>query len=228
MFLGFNSFLFFPWMNLNIELFLLEFLFFYFFINLISFKSFFKFYFNFFLLTVVLLLFLGYLNVDILINFFFLIELTALFIILIFYIYLNIDFKDYFKKKYNWLIILTFLALNSFYIKIEKPFFSYFFFWVDYYESKNNLLLNDLYSLFISFYYLNSFFFIFLGFLLFFVSILVLIIYTFSKTKIFSTNLKIKKLIATKNYIIAKNILRSQNLKVQKFSSSKLRILKKK
>lgn len=121
-------------------------------------------------------LFLGLHQLDLFLGFFWVIELTVVFISLILVFYINnkpstsSNFLLNSVYKYSILFISIMLVLPINYLNLSES--SYFnlnstLLWENYYEALNFFFKNDFYSLFYSYYSCNSVSFILIGFLLF-------------------------------------------------------------
>jgi hypothetical protein len=109
--------------------------------------------------------------------FLFLAESVVVFVSILFLFYLNVYNyvnsvnKQYYSYKYITFFSITIIYSLSYCLPYEAE--SLVFFnsdtvnlWDDYYESLNNYILTDLFGLFLSFYYFNSFEFLLIGMLL--------------------------------------------------------------
>ena len=121
-----------------------------------------------------------------------------------------------------------FIKLNSYFEDFYLNWVNSIFLWIDYYEGLNNCLMNDFLVLSISYYFLNGFEFLLLGFILFLGSLICVIINKYQK------NIKISGLSSFFNIFDFFNdyinfiFLRKQNLNSQSRQEAGLRFFKKK
>ena len=141
-------------------------------------------FFNFFLLGIYLSIF----QLELFTAFLWLIECSVLFVFLLLLFYLNIKgFYIYtYKQTYLYLylcIYLIIVVIISFYYGTENNFFEINLFSAvdNYYESIYNPILNDLFGFSISYYFLNGFEFIVIGFLLLVGSVVCVNLYQMNK-----------------------------------------------
>ena len=184
-------------------------------------------------------IFLSIYNLELFTAFLWLTECVIIFVSILFLFYLNVygNQKNYniilYSFKYYSLFLFLFLfsflysPLFEFENYLNFEFFLYNFF-EDYYESLFNVKMNDLFGLFISYYFINSLQFIILGILLLVASLV-------------AVNLnKFNRIIKSSNYYdfitlfdffsdLSKYLfLRKQNLTNQSISNASTRIFKKK
>lgn len=106
--------------------------------------------------------------------------------------------------------------------------FSIYFYFDDYYESLYNVRMNDLYGLFISYYYLNSFEFLIIGILLLIASLVSVNINQFNRNIKSNNYYDLLSLFNFFDDFIKFLFLRKQNLLDQSITSTSTRIFKKK
>ena len=159
-----NLLLWFPWLNFYSESLFLQLLIvvtFYYFISSTN-----LFYASFTLFTFILLLgvFLAYYNLEVLTGFLLVIEFTAFFIILLFLLSMNFEslikssvLSFFFLLLFCLIFFLFFIIFD--YQKDYLNFLNPILYLDDYYESLNNNVSNDIFGLYISYYFLNSFLF---------------------------------------------------------------------
>jgi hypothetical protein len=189
----------------------------------------------FFIFTFQIGLFISFFQMELFTGFLYVLEITAVFIMLIVMFYLNFKGNSTFNKNYNFVIciyvLLTVLLFPTFYTECElylPNLFNCIDIWDNYYESINNYYLNDFIGLYLSYFLINSFELIIMGFILFLGSILCIVIFNLAG---FTKN---------NNYILFKNFinfyfklldfyfLRKQNLIKQNMYQPGLRIIKNK
>lgn len=166
-----------PWASFNFEHFIFQFsiiFFLYLFLSSLNiyFSLFYLFIFFFFLGC-----FLSFFNLELFTAFLWLTECVVIFISILLLFYLNVhgnfqkkniiilSFK-YFGVVFSFILFISnFVHLNEseFFLPIELNFH---YLWDDYYESLWNRRMNDLFGLYISYYILNSFEFLCIGFIL--------------------------------------------------------------
>jgi hypothetical protein len=166
-------------------------------------------------------------------------ECVIIFVSIIFLFYFNIyanynilNINIYSFKYFGFFIGL--ILLSIFYIvPNEMEFFlpnelNFFFLWDDYYESLSNNKFNDLYGLFLSYYYINSLEFIIIGLLLLFASMVCVNLNKFTKNIRFNNYYDFLVLFDFFNDFVNYTFLRKQNLNDQTLSNSSTRFFKKK
>ena len=228
-----------PWLNFFSDSFFLQFLIIYtlyliYFTNNLYFILFYL-----FLEFIYFGLFLSYYNLELFTAFLWLTECVIIFVSIIFLFYFNIysnqnnlnmylySFK-YFGIFLGFFLITIFYFLpgeNEFFLPIE---FNYFYLWDDFYESLNNFKYNDMYGLFLSYYYLNSLEFIILGFLLLFASMICVNLNKFTKNLKFNNYYDFLTLFDFFNDFVNYTFLRKQNLNDQTITNNSIRFFKKK
>ena len=107
-------------------------------------------------------------------------------------------------------------------------FFNFIYLWDDFYEALNNELMNDLFGLFLSYYYFNNNLLIIFGFLIFLASVICINLLKLTKNISFDTTNIFLKLFNFFNDFINFNFLRVQNLFKQNLKKPNVRIIKKK
>jgi hypothetical protein len=100
--------------------------------------------------------------------------------------------------------------------------------YLDFYLFLDNFLLNDFFSLFLNYYFFNSFEFVLIAFLLFFGSLICIFLNFLLKYKNFDTELYSNMYFGFFLNNFSGNLLRKQNLVKQTNGYSSLRIFKKK
>lgn len=184
-------------------------------------------------------LFLSVYNLELFTAFLWLTECVIIFVSIIFLFYFNIysnyNLLNIYLYSFKYLGILLSLFLLSFFINFnnELEFFlpieiNFNYIWEDYYEALNNNKLNDLYGLFLSYYYLNSLEFLIIGLLLLFASIVCVNLNKFTKNLKFNNYYDFLLLFDFFNDFVNYTFLRKQNLNDQTISNSSTRFFKKK
>lgn len=192
-----------------------------------------------FLLFFYIGIFLSLYNLELFTAFLWLTECVIIFVSILFLFYLNvygnINKNNIFvySFKYYGIFILFFIFMILFVWPFElenflnKELINYFI-WDDYYEALFNLKMNDLFGLYLSYYYINSFEFILIGLLLLIASVIAVNLNKFNRN------------IKSNNYYDLLSIfdffedftkflfLRKQNLMDQTISSTSTRMFKKK
>lgn len=121
--------------------------------------------------------FLIYYNLEVLTGFLFVLELTAFFIIILFLLALNftgrLPNKDNFGAKCGMGFIILYLF---FFYAFSKPasleILNATHHWDDYYDAISDDIMNDIFGLYLSYYFFNSFIFFLFGFLIFIASLI--------------------------------------------------------
>jgi len=184
-------------------------------------------------------LFLSLYNLELFTAFLWLTECVIIFVSIIFLFYFNIysnsnNLNIYiYSFKYFGIFIGVFLVSNVYIFNNEVEFFlpnelNFFFLWDDFYESLNNLKYNDLYGVFISYYYINSLEFIIIGLLLLFASMVCVNLNKFTKNIRFNNYYDFLILFDFFNDFVNYTFLRKQNLNDQTLTNTSIRFFKKK
>lgn len=182
---------------------------------------------------------MSFFNLELFTAFLWLTECVIVFVSVLLLFYLNV-FGDsskinftFFSFKYFGFFISFFILITVFSQPSEFEFFipenfKINYLYEDYYESLSNDRLNDLFSIFISYYFINSFELVSIGLMLLFAS---LVCVNLNK---FNTNLKLNNyydffmLFDFFNDFINFSFLRKQNLVEQTIQKSSVRFFKKK
>ena len=228
-----------PWLNFFNDIFLLQFLMLYtvyliYFTNNLYFILFYL-----FLEFIYFGLFLSMYNLELFTAFLWLTECVIIFVSIIFLFYFNIysnyntlNIYIYSFKYFGFFLGLFMLSIFfvlagelEFYIPVELNFF---FLWDDFYDGFNNNKFNDLYGLFLSYYYINSLEFIIVGLLLLFASMVCVNLNKFTKNLRFNNYYDFLVLFDFFNDFVNYTFLRKQNLNDQTLSNSSTRFFKKK
>ena len=228
-----------PWLNFFNDVFVLQFLILYT-IYLIYFTN--NLYFILFYLFLEFIyfgLFLSLYNLELFTAFLWLTECVIIFVSIIFLFYFNIyantnTLNIYIYSFRYFGIFIGFFILSLLYIfNNEIEFFlpnelNFFFLWDDFYESLNNLKYNDLYGLFLSYYYINSLEFVSVGLLLLFASMVCVNLNKFTKNIKFNNYYDFLVLFDFFNDFVNYTFLRKQNLNDQTVANTSIRFFKKK
>lgn len=228
-----------PWLNLFNDIFILQFLLLYniyliFFTNNLYFILFYL-----FLEFIYFGLFLSIYNLELFTAFLWLTECVIIFVSIIFLFYLNV-YSNYntlniyiHSFKYFGLYLCICIFVFVFVFESELEFFlpdelNIFFLWDDFYESLNNNKFNDLYGLFLGYYYINSLEFITVGLLLLFASMVCVNLNKFTKNIKFNNYYDFLVLFDFFNDFVNYTFLRKQNLNDQTLSTPSVKFFKKK
>ena len=184
-------------------------------------------------------LFLSLYNLELFTAFLWLTECVIVFISVLFLFYLNVygninknNVLIYSFKYYGIFLVFLVFSFNlilpfNFEYYIFEEFFTYYQ-WDDYYEALNNNKMNDLFGLYISYYYINSFEFIFVGLLLLIASLLSVNLNKFNRTVKSNNYYELISLFDFFDDFVKFLFMRKQNLVEQAISSSSTRVFKKK
>lgn len=190
-----------------------------------------------FIMVVLFGVYLSLVQIELFTGFLWITEFSIIFISIILLFYFNISHKiiKFKNKLYDNLLLNIILLviiynnlLNNINIDNNDNFYlnniDYF---DDYYEAKNNFILNDLYGLSIMYYIINNIILIIIGFLLLLCSIICVNLYFSNKNlTILKKNKILKNFNLHKDYINY-TFLRKQNLNLQTKKNYFLKILKK-
>lgn len=184
-------------------------------------------------------IFLSIYNLELFTAFLWLTECVIVFVSILFLFYLNVygnvnknniiiySFKYYgifiFFIIYSWFFILPF-EFESF----TNNEIQIFFFWEDFYEALNNNKMNDLFGLYLSYYFINSFEFIIIGLLLLIASLVAVNLNKFNRNIKSNNYYELLSLYDFFDDFVKFLFLRKQNLVDQNISSNSTRIFKKK
>lgn len=135
--------------------------------------------------------------------------------------------------KYYGLFILLVIFCLTFVFPGELENFIFkelqvFFFWDDYYEALYNNKMNDLFGLYLSYYYINSFEFLILGILLLIASLVCVNLNKFNKNIKSNNYYDLLTLFDFFDDFIKFFFIKKQNLTDQTIASSSTRMFKKK
>lgn len=183
--------------------------------------------------------FLSIFNLELFTAFLWLTECVIIFVSILFLFYLNVYGNvnklniNIFSFKYYGIFLsfflLSFIYINpselEFYLPNE---FNSIFLWDDYYESLNNNKMNDLFGLYISYYFINSFEFIVVGLLLLIASVVCVNLNKFNKNIKANNYYELITLFDFFEDFVKFVFMRKQNLVDQSISSPSTKVFKKK
>lgn len=184
-------------------------------------------------------IYLSLFNLDLFTAFLWLTECVIVFVSILFLFYLNV----YGNANKNNIIIHSFkyYGLFIFFILLnltlifpsEIENYTYkelqiFFFWDDYYESLFNNKMNDLFGLYLSYYYINSFEFLFIGLLLLLASLVAVNLNKFNRNIKANNYYDLLTLFDFFDDFVKFFFIRKQNLVDQTIASTSTRMFKKK
>jgi len=228
-----------PWLNFLNDIFFLQFIIVYtiyiiYFTNNLYFILFYL-----FLEFIYFGIFLSLYNLELFTAFLWLAECVIIFVSILYLFYFNI-YSNYNKINYYYYsfkyfgIFIGFFFLTYIYIfpnEIEYflPIeFNFFLLWDDFFESLNNVKYNDLYGLYISYYYINSLIYLIIGVLLLFASMVCVNLNKFTKNIKYNNYYDFLVLFDLFNDFINYNFLRKQTLNDQTIANTNTRFFKKK
>ena len=183
--------------------------------------------------------FISLYNLELFTAFLWLTECVIVFISVLFLFYLNV-YGNIFKiniiiYSFKYLnVYLGFFCLNTFlifYFELESFFINELNsinIWENFYESLFNNKMNDFYGLFLSYYFINSFEFTLVGFLLLYASLVCVNLNKFNKSFKLNNYYSLFTIFDFFFDFINFFFLRKQNLVNQENSSSSTRVFKKK
>lgn len=184
-------------------------------------------------------IFLSIYNLELFTAFLWLTECVIIFVSVLFLFYLNVygnvnknNIFVYSFKYYG--IFILFLLLTFSYLLpseienfLQKELLIYFQ-WDDYYEALFNNKMNDLFGLYLSYYYINSFEFLVVGLLLLIASIVAVNLNKFNRNIKSNNYYELTSLFDFFDDLIKFIFMRKQNLVDQALSSTSTRVFKKK
>ena len=237
--LNLNFLFWFPWFNFFFEIFFFQFFLFYCIYLFFNSSNVYYVILYFWILTIFLGILLAFVQMEMFLGFFWVVEFTVIFIALILVFYLNVETLPFnlnlFLNKIYFFFI--FLLLLFFFI-FSGIFFNFEFFYLiwnnfdyildNYYESVSNFFLNDFLCLVFNYYLFNSFEFLLLGFILFFGSIICIILNFLSKKNSFIFDLFYLNNLTRGLKLTEYSFLRKQNFFKQNNTNASIRIFKKK
>lgn len=184
-------------------------------------------------------IFLSLYNLELFTAFLWLTECVIVFVSVLFLFYLNVygninknNIIIYSFKYYGIFLIFIFFSL-SLVFNYELEYYVFggfftFFYWDDYYEALYNNKMNDLFGVYISYYYINSFEFLLLGLLLLFASLVSVNLNKFNRNVKANNYYDLLNLFDFFDDFVKFLFLRKQNLVDQTISSTSTRVFKKK
>jgi len=210
----------FPWINFYSESFFLQLLslvILYFFITSVNlYYSAVSMFFFIVLFSIIL----AYYNLEVLSGFLLVTEFTAFFIVILFLLSLNFDTLNKNNFFYSIFVFSIFFSCFMFFLFFEYRVDSFNFlngvnYWDDYYEAISNLIMNDIFGLYLSYYYLNSFMFLIFMFLIFIASLICILIVKTSKISLYNSMLSFNYVFNFFKDLVAFDFLRKQNMNYQ-------------
>ena len=234
-----NFLFWFPWFNFFFEIFFFQFFLFYCIYLFFNSSNVYYVILYFWILTIFLGILLAFIQMEMFLGFFWVVEFTVIFIALILVFYLNVETLSFnlnlFLNKIYFFFIFFFLL---FFFIFSGIFFNFEFFYLtwssfdyildNYYESTSNFFLNDFLCLVFNYYLFNSFEFLLLGFILFFGSIICIILNFLSKKNSFISDLFYLNNLISGLKSAEYSFLRKQNFFKQSNVNASIRIFKKK
>ena len=228
-----------PWINILNESFLIQFLIIYSMYLIYSTNSLYFILFYLFIIFFYFGIFLSIYNLELFTAFLWLTECVIVFVSILFLFYLNVygnvnkNNNVIYSFKYYGLFLFFIIFSLSLNFNYELENFIYkelqiYFYWDDYYEALFNNKMNDLFGLFISYYYINSFEFIIIGILLLIASLVCVNLNKFTRNVKSNNYYDLLTLFDFFDDFVKFLFLRKQNLVDQTVSSTSTRIFKKK
>jgi len=184
-------------------------------------------------------IFLALYNLELFTAFLWLTECVIIFVSILFLFYLNVygninknNIIIYSFKYYN-LFILFFVFTLFFILPFQFENFineelNIFYYWDDYYEALFNNKMNDLFGLYISYYYINSFEFLLIGLILLIASVIAVNLNKFNRNIKSNNYYELLTMFDFFDDFLKFLFLRKQNLMDQTLSSTSTRMFKKK
>ncbi len=171
--------------------------------------------------------FLSYYNLELFTGFLFVIELTVIFIIILFLFFFNFsgELRNSRVFFYKFVIIFfSFFFFDEFSAKLQLLNFNFFF--DNFYESQAVCIVNDLHSLFLSYYFFNGFLLFIFGFLVFLTSIICVNLLRASKVSAVAAASAALRIYDFFYDLLSFEFLRKQNLFFQNLRRPNSRIIK--
>lgn len=228
-----------PFLNFLNDFFFLQFIILYILYNIYYTNNLYFILFYIFIIFFLIGLFISLYNLELFTAFLWLTECVIVFISVLFLFYLNvygnifkINMKIYSFKYLNvYAGFFCLTTLMTFYFELENLFINELnsiLIWENYYESLFNSKMNDFYGLYISYYLINSFEFVLIGFLLLFASLVCVNLNKFNKNFKLNNYYDLFTIFDFFFEFVNFFFLRKQNLVNQENSSSSTRVFKKK
>nr|YP_004841744.1 Ymf62 [Ichthyophthirius multifiliis]AEL89286.1 Ymf62 [Ichthyophthirius multifiliis] len=184
----------------------------------------------FFIIIIYMGLIICYFNCELFTGFLWVTEFTVIFIALILFFFLNIDglILKYNNNISNIYTNITYLLSFIFFVNIKFnllnelinfEFLNFYILFNDFYESINNLYMNDFSILYLSYYKINSILFIIITLILFLASLVCVSLYKNNKNLIFYkfyyffSKFNINKIFFNSTFIRKQNLSYQSNLK---------------
>ena len=184
-------------------------------------------------------IFLSIYNLELFTAFLWLTECVIVFVSILFLFYLNvygnINKNNIFIYSFKYYGIFIFFIFFMFFFILPYEIESFsqkelliYFYWDDYYEALFNNKMNDLFGLYISYYYVNSFEFLIVGLLLLIASLVSVNLNKFNRNIKSNNYYELTSLFDFFDDFIKFIFMRKQNLVDQAISSTSTRVFKKK
>lgn len=180
---------------------------------------------------------LSFCQLELFTAFLWVIELTIILVCLLLLFYFNASslqpyFNFYTLRSYIYCLFFIFIlvgagCIDGFFEFLDFKWQSFFFLWNDYYEAIMLKASNDVYSLTVSYYTVNSFELLLVGFLLFIGSVICV---NFNKYQRYNRNFKLPEeldIINVYNFLLNSFFIRKQNMTDQNSKKANLNIFKK-
>ena len=227
----FNLLFWFPWLNFYSESIFLQFFILFFFFLFFNSINLYYMVINLFITIFLVSIFLSYYNLEVLTGFLLVVEFTAFFIIILFL--LSINFENMTKNNiflfiyFSFFIVLIYLLIFFFEFRIDNlNFLNSVNYWDDYYENFNNLIMNDIFGLYISYYFINSFIFYLFIILIFIASLICIILVKNSKVTLYNNTLSFNYVFNFFKDLMSFDFLRKQNMNYQNKRNSTTKLVK--
>lgn len=228
-----------PWINVLNETFILQFFILYTFYLIYSTNNLYFSLFYVFILFFYFGVFLSIFNLELFTAFLWLTECVIIFVSVLFLFYLNVYGNvnklniNIFSFKYYGLFFSFFLISFIYISPSELEFYlpeelNSIFLWDDYYEALNNSKMNDLFGLYISYYFINSFEFIIIGLLLLIASVVCVNLNKFNRNIKANNYYELITLFDFFEDFVKFIFMRKQNLVDQAISPTSTKMFKKK
>lgn len=228
-----------PWLHVFNDSFLIQFLIVYTLYLIYSTNNLYFVLFYVFILFFYFGLFLSIYNLELFTAFLWLTECVIIFVSILFLFYLNVYGNsnklniNIFSYKYYGLFFSFFFSSLIFIYPSELEYYlplelNNVLIWDDYYEALNNNKMNDLFGIYISYYFINSFEFIIIGLLLLIASVVSVNLNKFNRNIKSNNYYDLLTLFDFFDDFVKFIFMRKQNLVDQKISSTSTKVFKKK
>jgi hypothetical protein len=210
-------FFWFPWLNFYSEIIFLQIISLYVFYLFIKSDSFYYLSIFLFLNIIIWGITLCFFNFEVFAGFLWVIEFTAFFILILFLLSFNFDGALFPKKQSFFFTIILFFTLyliclySNFFINNINIINSKIV-WSDYYEAIFNTIMNDIFSLYLSYYSFNSFLLFLFALILFFITIICVLMFKLLQTSAQQESINLHDLFNFFSDYCLSFFLRKQNL----------------